>query len=74
MLYNSITYVCEGINPFKVNVSRGCNICDHYFCNHGFNFQYFARNVCHGLTNFCLHISDIAITTIKNVDLSLRCL
>ena len=60
MLHNSITYVCEGINPFKVNVSSG------------FNFQYFARNVCHGLTNFCRHISDIAITTIKNVDLSLR--
>ena len=68
MLYNTRIYIREGTDTFKINVSKECTICDHYFCNHGFNFQDFVHNGCHGLTNFCLHISDIAITTVKNVE------
>ena len=38
------------------------------FFNPGFNFQDFLRNGCQDMTNFRLHMSDIAITTVKNVD------
>ena len=38
------------------------------FINHGFEFQYSVCNGCHDLSMLCLNISDIAITTVKNVD------
>ena len=68
MLYNTGVNICQRINPFKINVNKECTICNHYFCNHGFNFQYFVCNGCYGLTHFCLHISDIATAAVKNVD------
>ena len=68
MLYNTRIYIREGIDPFKINASKECAICDHYFFNPGFNFQDFLRNGCQDMTNFCLHMSNIAITTVKNVD------
>ena len=38
----------------------------HYWIfNHGFKIQDFVCNGCHYL---CLNISDVAITTVKNVD------
>ena len=41
----------------------------HYCCfNHGFEFQDFLYNGCHGLTMLSVNISDIAIITEKNVD------
>ena len=68
MLHNTRIYIREGIDPFKINASKECAICDHYFFNPGFNFQDFLRNGCQDMTNFCLHMSNIAITTVKNVD------
>ena len=38
------------------------------FINHGFEFQYSICNGCHDLSMLCLNISDIPITTVKNVD------
>ena len=36
-----------------------------WFFNHGFKFQDFVCNGCHGLTILCLNLSDI---TVRNVD------
>ena len=36
--------------------------------NHGFKFQDFVYNGRHDLTMLCLTISDISITTVKDVD------
>ena len=36
--------------------------------NHGFKFPNFVCNCCHDLAMLCLFISDIAITTLKDVD------
>ena len=38
------------------------------FLNHGFEFQDSACNGCHDWTMLSVNISDIAITTVKNVD------
>ena len=38
------------------------------FFNEEFKFQDSVCNTCHDLTILCLNISDIAITTVKNVD------
>ena len=41
----------------------------HYWCfNHGFKFQDTKSNGCHDLMILGLNISNIAITTVKNVD------
>ena len=36
--------------------------------NHGFKFQDYVCNGCHDLKMLSVNISDIVITTIKNVD------
>ena len=43
-------------------------ICHYFFFNHGFKFQDYVCNGCHDLTMLSVHISDIAIITVKNVD------
>ena len=40
------------------------------FFSHGFKFQDSVSNGCPDLTILCLNISDIAITTVKNIDYS----
>ena len=40
----------------------------HWLFNHGFKFQDFVYNVRHDLTMLCLTISNIGITTVKDVD------
>ena len=40
----------------------------YWFVNHRFKFQDSVCNGCHDLTILYLNISDIAITTVKNVD------
>ena len=42
--------------------------CHSFLLNHGFEFQYSLCNVCHNLSMLCLNISDISITTVKDVD------
>ena len=36
--------------------------------NHRFKFQDYVCNSCHGFTMLCFIISDITITTVKNID------
>ena len=43
-------------------------ICDYWFFNHGFKFQDFVYNRCHGLMMFCLNINDIDFIAVKEVD------
>ena len=45
-------------------------ICHYSFFNHGFEFQNSVCSGCHELTMLSFNISDIAITTVKNVDYS----
>ena len=40
----------------------------HWLFNHGFKFQDFVYNARHDLTMLCLTISNIGITTVKDVD------
>ena len=68
MLYYDGIYMREGIDPTKINISKECIICYHWFFHHGFMFQDFVCTGCHDLTTLCLHISGIAIITVKNID------
>ena len=68
MLYYNRIDISEGIDSTKSNKSRQCMIYHYLFFNQGFKFQYSVCNACHDLTMLGLNISDIAITTVKNVD------
>ena len=53
----------------KSNNSKECMICEYwFFFNHGFKFQDYVCNGCHGLTMSSVNISNIAIITSKSVD------
>ena len=52
----------------KSNNSKECMICQYCFFNHGFRFQDYVCNGCHGLTMLNVNISNIAIITVKNVN------
>ena len=67
MLYYDGIGISEEIDLAKSN-SKECMICNYWFFNHGFEFQYYLCNGCHDLTMLCLNISDITIITVKNVD------
>ena len=68
MLYYDRIDIREGIDPAKSNKSRECMICYYSFFNHGFKFQDYVCNGCHGLTTLSVNISDIAIIIVKSVD------
>ena len=68
MLYYDRIDISEVIDLAKSNKSKECMICHYWFFNHGFEFQDYACNDCHGLTMLWLNISDITIITVKNVD------
>ena len=68
MLYYDRIHISEGTDPTKSNKSREYMICQYWFFNHRFKFQYSACNGCHDLTMLSINISDIAIITVKNVD------
>ena len=61
MLYNDRIYITEGIGLAKINNSKECMICHYWFFNHGFKFR-------DDWTMLNVHISDIAIISVKNVD------
>ena len=68
MLYYDRTNVSKEIGPTKSNKSKECMICHYWFSNDGFKFQ---DSLCYGrydLTIFCLHISNIAVIIVKDVD------
>ena len=68
MLHYDRIDIIEGIDSTKSNRSKECMICNYWFFDHGFKFQYSLCNGCHHLTILCLNISYIAIITVKNVD------
>ena len=68
MLYYDRTDISEGIDPTKSNRSKECMICHYCFFNHGFQFQDSICNGYHDSTMLSINTSDIAFTTIKNVD------
>ena len=68
MLYYDRIDINEGIDLTKSNKSNESMICPNLFFNHGFKFQDYVCNGCHGLTMLSVNINDIAITTVENVD------
>ena len=62
MLYYDRIDISKGIDLVKSNKSKECMICNNWFFNHGFKFQYY------DLKMLSVNISDIAVITIKNVD------
>ena len=68
MLYYDKIDKGKGIDTTKSIRSKECMICHYWFFNEEFKFQDSVCNSCHDLTILCLNISDIAITTVKNVD------
>ena len=68
MLYYDRIDISEGIDPTKSNKSKECLICRYCFFDRGFKFQDSVCNACHDLTIVKVNGSDVAITTIKNVD------
>ena len=68
MLYCDRIDKSEGSNPTTSNKSSECMICHYFFFNHGFKFQDYVCNGCHDLTRLSVNISNIAVTTVKNVD------
>ena len=69
MLYYNTTYISKRIDVAKGNKFKEYMI--FHFLNYGFEFQIFVCNGCHDLTMLsviAIAISDIAITTVKNVD------
>ena len=68
MLHYDRTDISKGIDLAKSNNRKECMICHYWFFNHGFKFQDFVGNGCHDLSMLTVNISDIAITTVKNVD------
>ena len=68
MLYYDRINISEGIDPTKTNKSVECMICHYFFFIHGFKFQDYVCNGCHDLTMLSVNISNIATTTVKNVD------
>ena len=65
--YNRID-ISKGIDPTKSNKSRESMICQYWFFNHGFKFQYSVCRGYHDWSMLCLNISNIAIITVKNLD------
>ena len=48
MIYSYRIDVCEGIDVYKTNESKECDICHYwYFLNIGFKFQLNVSNGCH---------------------------
>ena len=68
MLYYDIIDISEGMDLAKSSNSEECMICNYSCLNHRFKFQDSECNRCHNLTMLSVNISDIAITSIKNVD------
>ena len=60
--------ISKEIDHAKSNNSKECMICHFRFFNHGFKFQDYECNGCHGLTVLSVNISDNVIITVKNVD------
>ena len=65
MLCQGRSDIGEGIDPAKSNGSKKCMIGHCWFFNHGFKFQDYVCNDCHGLTMLCLNISNSAIIMLK---------
>ena len=68
MLYYDGIGTSKGIDPTKSDRSKSCMICHYWFFNHELKFQDSVCSGCHDLTMLYVHISNIAITTVKNVD------
>ena len=68
MLYYDKIDKSEGINLAKSNSTKEWMIYYYWLFYHGFEFHDGVCNGCHDLTMLCLNISDITITTDKNVN------
>ena len=68
MLHYDRIDISKGIDLAKSNNSRECMVCHYWLFNHGFEFQDSVCNGCNNLTMLSVNISNIAITTVKNVD------
>ena len=58
--------ISEGIDVNKINLSKECDICHHwYFKDIGFRYQPDLCNLCHDLKQKAMGFNDIAIACIK---------
>ena len=69
MLYYYRIDIRKKLILLKVIAWRECMICLYCFFNHCFKFEDSVCTTFHDLTIFCFNITDIAIITVKNVDI-----
>ena len=67
-MHYDIIDISKGVDLAESSNSKKWMICHCLFLNCGFKFQNSVWNGYHDLTMMCLHISDFAIITVKNVD------
>ena len=70
MMYYDNIVISRGNDFAKSNNNKECMIVHSCFLNQGFNFRDYVRSDCHDLTILDVHISNIAIITVKNFDYS----
>ena len=68
MLYYDRIDISKRIYLTKSDKSKECMISHYFFFNHRFKFQNYVCNGCHDLTILGLHISNIAIITVKSIN------
>ena len=68
MLHDDRIDISEATDLAKTNNSKECMICRCWFFNHGFEIQDSVCKGYHDLTILSVNVSDIAITTVKDVD------
>ena len=66
MLEDDRIDISEGIDIYKANASKECDICHHwYFIDKSFNFEPYLCNGCQDLMQKALNFNDVAIVPIK---------
>ena len=69
MLYSNRIHVSEGIDVYKTNESKACDMCHYwYFLDKGFRFQTYACNGWNDLLTMSLNLDNIAILNINSID------
>ena len=66
MLEYDRIYISETINIKKINASKECKICHHwYFKDIDFKYEPHLFNGCHGLMQKAISFNDVAIVYVK---------
>ena len=68
MQYYDRIDISKWFDTTKSNKIGECMICHYWFFNHAFAFQDCVCNACHGLTMYCLNVSNITMITVESFD------